>query len=79
MNFYLERTPLPKEQTHNIDSSSKLGDLISTDPTDLKATIVRVVENGIVCDLQTAKEIQAWLAVRIAELENRLNNAATGN
>lgn len=39
MNFYLERTPLPKEQTHKVDSG-KLGDLISTDPDDLQSTIV---------------------------------------
>ena len=47
-----------------------MGDETAVEPKDLKTSFVRVIENGIVMNYQTAKEIHRWLGNHIDTLEN---------
>lgn len=70
INFYLERAALPNSQTYEIEG----GDLrtakeLESEPKDLKNSFVRVIENGVIMNYQTAKEIHQWLGKHIEKLE----------
>jgi hypothetical protein len=60
-NFYLERHPLPKKQTIYADGT------IEDDPQDLKQTILRYVETGIVMNTKTAQQLADWLYQKIEQ------------
>jgi hypothetical protein len=42
---------------------------VESEPADLKDSFVRVVENGIIMNYQTAKVIHKWLGDQIEKLE----------
>lgn len=69
VNFYLERNALPVSQTFGIDSGKISAQEVESEPSDLKNSFVRVIENGIVLNYQTAKEIHKWLGNHIETLE----------
>ncbi|WP_105305268.1 DUF3467 domain-containing protein [Anaerolactibacter massiliensis] len=71
VNFYLERSPIPKETDHNINADGSLSEPIAIKPEDFEKTVIRYVSSGIVMNLETAKSINAWLSKNIEELENR--------
>ncbi len=70
INFYLQRNALPVSQTFDINEDGVMGDETAVEPKDLKTSFVRVIENGIVMNYQTAKEIHRWLGNHIDTLEN---------
>jgi len=70
INFYLERSALPITQTYELsDGTMKSAKEISAEPKDLKNSFVRVIENGIIMNYQTAKEVHKWLGQHIEKLE----------
>lgn len=69
VNFYLERNALPISQTFEIEDEKITANDIESEPADLKSSFVRVVENGVIMNYQTAKEIHRWLGLHIETLE----------
>ncbi len=69
IDFYLERNALPISQTFEIEDDKLIAKEIETEPKDLKNSFVRVIENGVVLNYQTAKEIHNWLGNHISKLE----------
>lgn len=69
MNFYMERPAIPRSIGHELNQNGTIGTEISVEPSDLKNSIVRSVENGIIMNYQTAKDLHIWLGERLRELE----------
>jgi|SRR5690606_13690612 len=69
INFYLERTSLPITQTFDINKSTGIGQLSVTEPKDIENSFIRYIENGVVMNYKTAKEIHRWLGEHIKNLE----------
>lgn len=69
VNFYLERNALPVSQTFELEGDKVSAKEIESEPVDLKSSFVRVIENGIIMNYQTAKEIHRWLGHHIETLE----------
>ena len=69
MNFYLERMPLPESITHEINQNGTIGSESDTEPEDLKNSMVRVIENGVILNYQNARELHFWMGERIKEME----------
>lgn len=70
-NFYLERMPLPKSLTHEINPDGSLSGVVETDPDDLGTKVIRYVTSGIILNEASAKSIYEWLGRQICELESR--------
>lgn len=69
INFFLERNSLPKHQTFEMDESTGLSELTETNPPDFEESLIRYVENGIIMNYKTAKELHRWLGEHIRNLE----------
>jgi hypothetical protein len=69
MNFYLERMALPESITHEINPNGTIGNEVSTEPEDLKNSLIRFIETGVVMNYQNAKELLLWLGERVKEME----------
>lgn len=69
INFYLERTSLPKQQDFEVDNAIGIGKLVKTDPVDYDKSYIRFIESGIVMNYKTAKEVHKWLGEHIENLE----------
>ncbi len=69
MNFYLERIALPESITHNINQNGTIGGEVESEPADLKSSLVRYVENGVVLNYQSARDLHQWLGERLKEME----------
>jgi hypothetical protein len=79
VNFYLERIGIPNSQRHKLGPDGKLGDEIERTPATDHLLFVRVVKNGVVLSLESAKVINKWLDQRIQELEKlEGHNVLTG-
>ncbi len=72
-NFYFERHALPKTQTHKVANDGSIGPLHSSEPKDLQKSMVRLVEYGVVLNLNSAKVFHKWLGDQIQVLEKNLN------
>ncbi|MDD2331247.1 MAG: hypothetical protein PHI68_01200 [Candidatus Cloacimonetes bacterium] len=68
VNFYLERHCLPNTEEYAIKENQLMK--LSNEPTDLNSSWLRFVQNGIVMNLHTAKNIVQWLQQKIADVEN---------
>ena len=66
INFYQEREPLPKTITYDVKDNN-INDVIDITPKQEKNTIdiLRFIETGITCNLQTAISIRDWLTEQI--------------
>lgn len=74
VNFYLERNALPLSQIYEIkEGYDNTVNEVESEPPDLKNSFVRVIENGIIMNYQTAKEIHKWLGMHIERLEELAN------
>jgi hypothetical protein len=69
MNFYLERMALPESITHEINPNGTIGNEVAAEPEDLKNSLVRFIEAGVVMNYQNAKELLLWLGERVKEME----------
>lgn len=70
INFYLERHALPISNTYEIEDGKLNSTAIESEPTDLSSSFVRVIENGVLMNYQTAKEIHKWLGEQLNQLES---------
>ena len=69
MNFYLERMALPESISHEINQDGTIGGEIDVEPEDLKNSLVRYIENGVVLNYQGARDLLLWLGERVKEME----------
>ncbi|MBJ6723300.1 hypothetical protein [Geomesophilobacter sediminis] len=69
MNFYLERQPLPNALGYEINQNGTIGAETTVEPEDLQRSLVRHVANGVVVNLQTARDLHFWLGEKIKEME----------
>lgn len=69
INFYLERSALPISQTYKIEEGKLNPKELESEPSDLNNSFVRVIENGVIMNYQTAKEIHKWLGDHLTQLE----------
>lgn len=74
VNFYLERNALPVSQTFELEGDKVTAKEVESEPVDLKNSFVRVIENGVIMNYQTAKEIHRWLGHHIETLEKLTSN-----
>jgi hypothetical protein len=77
-NFFFERHGLPFSQIMDVESDGKLGKEYERHPKEEYPYLVRVVENGVILNLENAKKIHKWLGDKIQELEG-LNASITDN
>ena len=70
MNFYLERPPLPQEITHELDANGMIGNVVSEEPSGLKNSMVRYIDNGVVLNFESARTLHFWLGERLKEMES---------
>ena len=71
VNFFLERTPLPKDVTNLVNPDGTLGGIINVNPENLDELVIRYVATGIVLNEDSAKAIYTWLGEQIQELQSR--------
>lgn len=69
MNFYLERPPLPQEITHELNPNGTIGDVVGEEPSDLKNSMVRYIDNGVVLNYESARNLHFWMGERLKEME----------
>ena len=69
MNFYMERPPLPNEIIHEINPNGTIGDVVAEKPEDLKNSMVRFIDSGVVLNYESARNIHFWIGERLKELE----------
>ncbi|NVN98623.1 MAG: hypothetical protein HXX17_04795 [Geobacteraceae bacterium] len=69
MNFYLERPPLPEEVKHAINPNGTIGDVTSEEPHDLSNSMVRYIDNGVILNYESARNIHYWIGERLKEME----------
>jgi hypothetical protein len=68
VNFYLERQPLPRAITHELNPNGTIGSEAAMEPGDLNKSLVRFISNGVVLTYQTAQELHYWLGEKIKEM-----------
>jgi hypothetical protein len=78
INFYLERQPIPKEETYQLLEDNKLGNSIARIPEDLQYQVIRFVETGIILNLESAKRILDWLVAHVKSLEQIQSGVKSG-
>ena len=61
INFYFERIGIPYYQTQMVDEKGKLDDEKKIEPKDLENSRIRYIQNGVVLDIHSAKQIHAFL------------------
>jgi len=69
MNFYLERPPLPNSISHEINANGTIGNPVAEEPEDLKNSMVRFVDSGIILNYESARNIHFWMGERLKEME----------
>ena len=74
INFFLERGALPISQTYEVTAENSNPKELSSEPADLNNSFVRVIENGVIMNYQTAKEIHNWLGNHLEQLEKITNS-----
>lgn len=69
LNFYLERQPIPKDVKYELTDEGMLGEVLEISPKQHSTNVVRIVSNGIVVSLDSAKKLNNWLSVWIHKME----------
>jgi hypothetical protein len=69
VNFYLERPPLPNTISHEINPNGTIGNPTSEEPEDLKNSLVRFIDTGIILNYESTRNIHFWLGERLKEME----------
>jgi hypothetical protein len=73
INFYCERNAIPVSQTYPVKDGKLAGNELSHMPVDLNSSFVRVIENGVMMNYRTAKEVHNWLGILIEQMEANKN------
>lgn len=74
VNFYLERRPIPLSTTLEIKGGLPTDKIKEQEPTDLNNSMIRYIDNGIILNYATAKEVHRWLGEQIKTLETLNEN-----
>lgn len=69
MNFYLERSPVPREELRTVNSDGTVGDQVKLNPEDLTHIIVRYVSAGVIMSPETARLIYTWLGEHLKRID----------
>jgi hypothetical protein len=69
INFYLERAALPNAISHEVNPNGTIGSEVAAEPVDLKNSLVRFIESGVVLNYQSARELHLWMEERLKEME----------
>jgi len=69
MNFYLERPPLPQEIKHAINPNGTIGEVTAEEPHNLGNSMVRYIDNGVILNYESARNLHYWMGERLKELE----------
>lgn len=69
INFYFERNALPVSHTLVVKDSLLTNEITEVEPKDLNNSFVRIIENGVVMNYSTAKEVYKWLGKHLESLE----------
>lgn len=69
MNFYLERPPLPEEIRHTINPNGTIGEVTAEEPHNLSNSMVRYIDNGVILNYESARNIHYWIGERLKEME----------
>ncbi|MBR6644036.1 MAG: hypothetical protein IKL28_10320 [Lachnospiraceae bacterium] len=70
-NFFLERMPIPKSITNEVNPDGTLSGIREIEPEDMEKTVIRHVNTGIILTEKSAMAIYEWLGSQIQELKNR--------
>jgi hypothetical protein len=70
VSFYLERRPIPLSTTLELIEGLPTEKVMEQEPTDLNNSMIRYIDNGVILNYETAKEIHRWLGEQIKMLEN---------
>lgn len=73
INFFFERPPLPITEAYTLKENNSELNLVASKPDDMNNSFVRVVENGVILNYQSAKELYNWLGHHISILEDLVN------
>lgn len=71
MDFFSERSPIPRKVTQKVTTSGQLGEEIAAE-SERKEGIVREVEVGVMISLEQARSLTKWLEEKIQLLETAL-------
>lgn len=71
VNFYLERMPIPKSLTHEINEDGSLSGAVDVSPENLDSKVIRYITSGVVLSESSARSIHDWLGQQIQEIEQR--------
>lgn len=73
IHFFLERIPLPYEESVNLDAGGEaFGETFVVAPDEYK--FIRSIKSGVVLNKNTAKTLLDWLQTVIPEMEDGENN-----
>jgi hypothetical protein len=74
VNFFVERQPVPIEDTWSISPDGKLLEQVAREPKGEEGTalIIRFVTGGVIMNLEVAKRVYAFLGRHIAQLEGAM-------
>jgi hypothetical protein len=67
INFYLEQPSLPEQVVQAVNDDGSLGEAVEKKPGDLKSTLVRTLQSGVILSLDEAENLLNWLSRRITE------------
>jgi hypothetical protein len=70
INFYLERIPIPISTTLELNEGLPTDKVKQIEPDDLENSMIRYIDNGVILNYPTAKEIHRWLGEQIKLHEN---------
>lgn len=68
VHFYMDRLPIPNETKTIFSEDGVIEDNLTIDPEDFK--IRRVIKNGIIMSIDTAKSISDWLRGMVDDMED---------
>ncbi len=78
INFYVERQPVPIEESWTVSPDGTLGKQVSREPQDQEATtIIRFVTGGVIMNRDVAKRIYDFIGRALAQVDDAIT-ARTG-
>jgi hypothetical protein len=72
--LFNERTAIPRNMTHLVNSDGTLGETLEVDS---RGGIVREMEVGVLMDLDDAVRVRDWLSARITDLQEASKSKAS--
>lgn len=72
INFYIERHPVPLEDTHALAEDGRVAEQLERvpQPEDKSVTIIRYLTTGVLLNYESAKRIHDWLGRHLEQMES---------